>query len=207
MARGWKPKHPQAPEDPRSFWNQPITQGFNKKQPIKTPKIKRCWQTLKQAPSINTATFGPKVSLVQDSFRPLSPGAVVKSLREPKRQQWSGKIGWLVRMNLRQDNSEKLACPSEALSDYFMNAILWEWSSVRLFCKSQIMKMKFCQFDLWMLYCTIVALSGKLFRINSCLQLNSIFVSLLCKSKISQLVYSLRRWRFYLLPPPPRDAV
>jgi len=145
MTRGWKPKHPQAPEDPRSFWNQPITQGFNKKQPIKTPKIKRCWQTLKQAPSINTATFGPKVSLFQDSFRPLSPGAVVKSLREPKRQQWSGKIGlsgwisvritqknWLVRVKLCQTILWTLYCENEALSDYFVKVRLWKWSSASL---------------------------------------------------------------------------
>jgi len=33
------------------------------------------------------------------------------------------------------------------------------------------------------------------------------FANLLCKSKSSQLVYSLRRWRIYLLPLLPRDAV
>jgi len=69
------------------------------------------------------------------------------------------------------------------------------------------MKVKFCQFDLQRLYCTSVVLSGKLFRIKTWLRLNSTFVNWLCKSKISQLVYSLRRWRFYFLPPPPRDAV
>jgi len=60
--------HKQSNESSRSFWNWPITRRFNKKQPIKTPKIKRCWQTLKQASSINTATFGPKVSLFKDSL-------------------------------------------------------------------------------------------------------------------------------------------
>ena len=69
------------------------------------------------------------------------------------------------------------------------------------------MKVKFCQFDLQRLYCTSVVLSGKLFRIKTWLRLNSTFVNWLCKSKISQMVYSLRRWRFYFLPPPPRDAV
>jgi len=55
------------------------------------------------------------------------------------------------------------------------------------------MKVKFCQFDWQRLYCTSVVFSGKLFRIKMCLRLNSTFVNLLCKSKISQLVYSLRR--------------
>jgi len=31
MTREWKPKHPQSPESSRSFWNQSITRGFNKK--------------------------------------------------------------------------------------------------------------------------------------------------------------------------------
>jgi len=68
-SRRWKPKHEQVPEGSGSFWNQPINRGFNKQQPIRTPEIKGCWQTLKQPSSINTATFGPKVSLFQDSFR------------------------------------------------------------------------------------------------------------------------------------------
>jgi len=60
------------------------------------------------------------------------------------------------------------------------------------------MKVKFCQFDLWILYCTSVVLSGKLFRIKTCLWLKSISVYLLSKS--SQLVALFSRWRFYLLP-------
>jgi len=50
-----------------------------------------------------------------------------------------------------------------------------------------------------MLYCTSVVLSGKLFRMKPYLWLNSFSFNLLYKSKSSQLVYSLRRWRFYLL--------
>jgi len=72
-----------------------------------------------------------------------------------------------------------VACPSEVLSDYFV--------------KSQIVKVKFCQFDLQRLYCTSVVLSGKMFRIKTYFWLNSISVNLLFKSKFSQLVYSLRR--------------
>jgi len=37
MTRRWKPKYLQVPEGSRSFWNQPITRGFNKQQPIRTP--------------------------------------------------------------------------------------------------------------------------------------------------------------------------
>jgi len=36
---------------------------------------------------------------------------------------------------------------------------------------------------------------------------NYCFANLLLKSEFSKKVYSLRRWRFYLLPLPPRDAV
>jgi len=77
MTRGWKPKHPQSPESSWSFWNQPITRGFNKKQPIGTHRIKRSWRTLEQPSSINTATFGLKVSLFQDSpcRQPMVTGA------------------------------------------------------------------------------------------------------------------------------------
>ena len=69
-----------------------------------------------------------------------------------------------------------MACPSEVLSDYFV--------------KSQIVKGKFCQFDLQRLYCTSVVLSGKMFRIKTYFWLNYISVNLLCKPKFSQLAYS-----------------
>ena len=58
--------------------------------------------------------------------------------------------------------------------------------------KSYVVKVKFCQFELWMLYCTSVVLSGKLFRIKMCLWPNPISVNLLYKSKSSQLVYFLQ---------------
>jgi len=83
--RGWEPKHKQAPKGSGSFWNQPITRRFNKQQPITTPEIKGCWQTLKRPSSTNTATFGQKISLLQHSLH-RQPGVAVKSLREPKRQ-------------------------------------------------------------------------------------------------------------------------
>jgi len=67
----------------------------------------------------------------------------------------------------------------------------WEWSFARLFCENQTVKVKFCQFNLWMSYCISVVLSGKLFRIKTCLWLKPISV-LLCKFKSSQLVYSLQ---------------
>jgi len=147
---------------------------------MRTPKITRCWQTLKQASSINTPTFGPKVSLFFDSLRRL-PGVTVKPLQEPKRQQWSGKTG------------------------------LPEWSSVRLLCESQIMKVKCYQFMLWKLYCNNVVLSGKLmqmFRMKLLIFGWIIVLLNYCWSQeLSKKVYSLRRWRFYLLPFPPRDAL
>ena len=59
---------------------------------------------------------------------------------------------------------EKLACPNEALLDYFVKVRLWKWSSVGLFCESQIVKVKFCQFKLWKLYCNDVVLSGKMMQ-------------------------------------------
>jgi len=62
----------------------------------------------------------------------------------------------------------------------------------RLSCENQTVKVKFCQFNLLMSYCTSGALSGKLFRTEMCLWLNSISINLLCKSKSSQLVYSLQ---------------
>jgi len=68
----------------------------------------------------------------------------------------------------------------------------WEWSFARVFCENQTAKVKFCQFNLWMFYCTSVVLSGKLFRIKPCLWLKPISVNLLCKFKSSQLVYSLQ---------------
>ena len=108
---------------------------------------------------------------------------------------------WLVRMNLCQDNSEKFGLSKRSSVRLFCGKLDCENEVLsRLFWESKIMKMKFCQFDLWLLYCAGVVLSGKLFRIKTCLRLYSIFVSLLCKSETSQLVYSLRRWRFYLLP-------
>jgi len=86
-----KPWNKQSTESTRSSSNGPITGGFNKKQPIKTPEIKRWWQNLKQASGINTATFGQKISLFDSLCR--GPGVAVKPLRKPKRQQWSGKTG------------------------------------------------------------------------------------------------------------------
>ena len=111
---------------------------------------------------------------------------------------------WLVRTNLCQDNSEILACPSEGLSDYFVKIRLWEWSSVRLFCESQIVKVKFCQFELWKLYCINKVLTGKSILVFMLKLLNFgrnyCIANLLLKSEFSKKVYSLRRWRFYLLP-------
>ena len=95
----------------------------------------------------------------------------------------------------------------------------WEWSFARVFCENQTAKVKFCQFNLWMFYCTSVVLSGKLFRIKPCLWLKPISVNLLCKFKSSQLVYSLqplkvlpssadhlgmpyKRWAMLLFMPP-----
>ena len=103
---------------------------------------------------------------------------------------------WLVRVNPCQFELQKMACPNEVLPDYFMKFRLWEWNFANLFCENQIMKVEFCQFKLWMLYHTSVVLSGKLFRTKMCFWLKPISVNLLCNSKISQLVYSLRRWRF-----------
>jgi len=66
----------------------------------------------------------------------------------------------------------------------------WEWSFAGLSCDNQTVKVKFCQFNLWMLYCISVVFSGKLFRTKRCLWLNSISINLLSKS--SQLVYFLQ---------------
>jgi len=88
-----------------------------------------------------------------------------------------------------------VACPNEVLSDYFVKVRLWEGSFVRLFYEIHTVKLKFHQFNLWMLYHTSVVLSGKLFRIKTCLWPNPISVNLLYKSKFSQLVYSLQPLR------------
>ena len=59
--------------------------------------------------------------------------------------------------------------------------------------RTRVWKVKFCQFKLQILYCTIVVLSGKLFRLKLCLWLNSIcFVKLLYKSEFNRLVYFLQ---------------
>ena len=154
ITRAWKPKHQQTPEGFRSLWNQPITRRFSKKQPIRTPRIKRCWQTLKQPSSINTATFALKISLIKDSLC-RSPGVAVKPLREPKRQQWSGKTGlsewiflrlaqkkWLVRLNLCQTNSENWLVRTKLWQTISWYSGCEEWSFVRLLCTIQIAKMK-----------------------------------------------------------------
>ena len=126
---------------------------------------------------------------------------------------------WLVRANPCQVKLQKVACPKEALSDHFVKVRLWEWSFVRLIYEIHTVKVKFCQSELWMLYCTGVVLSGKLFRVKTSLWLNPISVNLLCKSKSSQLVYSLqplkvlpssayhfgmpfKRWATHLFMPP-----
>jgi len=49
---------------------------------------------------------------------------------------------------------QKVACPNEVLSDYFTKFKLCEWSFFRLFYENQNVRMKFCQFKSWMLYCT-----------------------------------------------------
>jgi len=99
---------------------------------------------------------------------------------------------WLVRVNLCQFKIQKVACPNEVLSDYFMKFRSCERSFARLSCENQTVKVKFCQFNLWMSYCISVVLSGKLVRIKTFLWLKPISVNLLCKSKSSQLVYSLQ---------------
>jgi len=68
----------------------------------------------------------------------------------------------------------------------------WEWSFASLSCENQTVREKSCQFNLWLSYCFSVALSGKWFRIKTCLWPKPISVNLLCKSKFSQLVYSLQ---------------
>jgi len=122
----------------------------------------------------------------------------VKPLREPKRQQGSGKTGlsgwisvrisqkyWLVRAKLCQTILWKLDCENEALSDYFV-------------------KVKFCQFELWKLYCINKVLTGKSILVFMLKLLNFgrnyCFCNLLLRSEFSEKVFSLRRWRFYLLP-------
>jgi len=126
---------------------------------------------------------------------------------------------WLVRPNLCQTSSEKWLVRTKFYQNISWYSDCKEWSFVRLFCENQIVKVKFCQFNLWMLYHTSVVLSGKLFRIKIYLWLNSISYNLLCKSKSSQLVYSLqplkvlpssayhhampyKRWAMLLFMPP-----
>jgi len=126
---------------------------------------------------------------------------------------------WLFRVNPCQVKLQKVTCPNEALSDYFVKVRLWEWSIVRLIYETHTVKVKCCQFKLWILYCSSVVLSGKLFRIKTCSWLNPISVNLLYKSNSSQLVYSLqplkvlpssayhlgmlhKRWAMLLFMPP-----
>ena len=96
----------------------------------------------------------------------------------------------LVWVNPCQFKLQKVASPNEVLSDYFVKFRSWEWSFARLFCDNQTVIVKFCQFNLWMLYWTSVVLSGRLFRIKTCLWLNSISFYMLWKSKSSQLFFS-----------------
>ena len=162
MTRGWKPKHLQVPEGARSFWNQPITRGFNKKQPIGRHKIKRSWPTLEQPSSINTATFGLKISLFSRLAPPFSPrGSRLSRYGSLSASNGQDKLAWpgwslpdqtvkfdLVRGNPWQVKLQKVVCPNEVLSDYFVKVRLWERSFVRLFYGIQTMKVKFCQFKL-----------------------------------------------------------
>jgi len=62
-----------------------------------------------------------------------------------------GKTG-IVRVNPCQLKLQKVACPNEVLSDYFMKFKSCEWSFVRQSYEIQIVKVKFCQYKLWMLY-------------------------------------------------------
>jgi len=98
----------------------------------------------------------------------------------------------LVRDNPCQVRLQKVACPDEVLPEYFVKVRLWEWSFVRLFYEIHTVKVKLCQLELWMPYCTSVVLSDKLFRIKRRLWPNPISINLLYKSKSSQLVYSLQ---------------
>ena len=80
----------------------------------------------------------------------------------------------------------------------FCQTILWnlDYQNEVLpvcFVKTRLRKEKFHQFKLQIRYCTIVPLSGKLFRLKLCLWLNSIcFTKLLCESEFSRLVYFLQ---------------
>jgi len=104
---------------------------------------------------------------------------------------------WLVRVNPCQFKLQKVACPNEVLSDYFVKVRLWKWSFVRLFYETHTVKVKCWQLKFWMLYCTSVVLSGKLFRIKTCLWPNPI--SVCCTSPVNWFTF-FSRWRFYLLP-------
>jgi len=85
---------------------------------------------------------------------------------------------WLVRTK---------SCQTILLHLYYQNKVLPVY-----FVRTRLWKEKFCQFKLQILYCTIVLLSGKLFRLKLCLWLNSICFSILYESEFSQLVYSLQ---------------
>ena len=47
---------------------------------------------------------------------------------------------WLVQVNPCQFEPQKMACPNEVLSDYFVKFRLSERSFANLFCENQIMK-------------------------------------------------------------------
>jgi len=69
------------------------------------------------------------------------------------------------------------------------------WDEVLPVCfvRTRLWRVKSCQFKLQILYCIIVVLSGKLFRLKLCLWLNSsCFTKLLYESEFSQLVYFLQ---------------
>jgi len=85
-----------------------------------------------------------------------------------------------------------VACPNETLPDCFVRIRLGKWSVTWLFCENQIVKVKFCQFKLWILYYASEGLSGKLFRLGMCLSSTLTVVKLLYQPKSSQLVYFLQ---------------
>ena len=73
-----------------------------------------------------------------------------------------------------------------------MKIRLRKWSFVRLFCENHIVKVKFYQFKLWMLYCTSEVLSSKLFRFGMSLSPTLTVVKLLYQPKSNQLVCFLQ---------------
>ena len=111
------------------------------------------------------------------------------------------KTGFL-RVNPCQFKLQKVACPNEVLSDYFMKFRSREWSFASLRSENQIVKVKFCQFKLWMLYRTSVVLSGKLFRIKRVYDQN--LSPLICCASPSPVNWFtlFSRWRFYHLGRP-----